>query len=64
MGTPERFEYVLMSLSDSPRLTVLKSQYNRLAGRINLIILGGWDKEQEELLVQLKYLKQQIDQYE
>lgn len=64
MATPDRIEFISLSLSDGPGLVVLKSKYNRHAARYNLIIISGWSKEHKDLLVQLKYLKEQIDRYE
>ncbi len=66
MARPKLIEFVNVSLSDGPRLIVLKSRYNRYAAQLNREIIGGvkWGIEEEELLVQVKYLKEQIDQYE
>jgi|GEM_PF-5020202 len=65
MAALQTIEYITMDLSDSPRLIVLKSMHNRYAARLNRQITGGikWGIEQEELLVQVKYLKAQIDEY-
>ena len=65
MAKPERIDFVVMSLSDSPRLTVLKSRYNRYVGRLNMVIVGQLTRgpEEEEMLVQVKYLREQIDLY-
>ena len=64
MIAPRQFDYLSMSTSDAPRLLVLKSMYNRFAVRLNRDSVRQWRREQEELLVQLKYLKEQIEQYE
>lgn len=61
---PEPIEFIILGSSDGPRLIVLKSMYNRCANRLNADIFSGWKKEHQDLLVQLKYLKEQIDQYE
>jgi hypothetical protein len=55
-------ELIKPSLTDGPRLTVLKCRYNRLAGRLNrsLHLPAG---ERDELFVALTYLKQQISTY-
>jgi hypothetical protein len=52
------------SLQDSPRLSVLKSKYNRAA-----IMLNGFEKilseeEKTDFLTQLKYYHEQIHLYE
>jgi hypothetical protein len=57
-------EFIKINASDSTRLIALKSRYNRLSGRFNLLRLNGSEKEQRELLIQLTYLKSQIDVYE
>jgi hypothetical protein len=61
---PEQLiDFIAISTSDSTRLMVLKSTYNRFANRLNASRFSGWKPEHKELLVQLKYLKEQIDAY-
>lgn len=64
MLLPEPIPFLPMRLSESNRLTVLKSRYNWYAARLNRTHLSKWGTEERELLVQLMYLKEQIDQYE
>jgi hypothetical protein len=63
MPFPEVIEFFPFAASDSSRLIVLKSQYNRFAARLNAARLRPYSQEERELLVQLKYLKEQIEQY-
>jgi hypothetical protein len=64
MAKPARIEFIPLSMSDGSKLIVLKSKYNRYAARFNLIIMNGWSQEQQDLLFQLKDLKERIDQQE
>jgi hypothetical protein len=64
MPFPDVIEFLPLAGSDSSRLTVLKSQYNRFAARLNLARLRPYGPQERELLVQLQYLKKQIADYQ
>ena len=63
MPFPDVIEFLPFATSDSSRLTVLKSQYNRFAARLNAARLRPYGQAERELLVQLQYLREQIKQY-
>jgi hypothetical protein len=63
MPFPDVIEFLPFAASDSSRLTVLKSQYNRFAARLNAARLRPYRQEEREFIVQLQYLKEQIEQY-
>jgi hypothetical protein len=57
-------EFIKISTFDTPRLIVLKSQYNRCAARFNTARFNTYGEVSKNLMVQLKYLKEQIDLYD
>ncbi len=64
MATQAYIELKKTSLTDPPRLSILKSKFNRIA-----ILLNGFEAilSQEQIndsLTQLKYYQQEIDTYE
>lgn len=63
MALPDVIEFMPLSAADPSRLTVLKSRYNRFAAVLNAARLKPYGREERELLVQVQYLKAQIDGY-
>ncbi len=63
MPFPDVIAFLPLTAADSSRLTVLKSQYNRFAARLNAARLRPYGPEERDLLVHLQYLKEQIGQY-
>jgi hypothetical protein len=64
MQPRELIELVRLDASDPPKLTVLKSKYNRYASKLNVARFERLTGEHTFLMDELKVLKKQIDQYE
>jgi len=60
----ELIEYLPVNVSEGTRIIVLKSRYNRYAGRINATRFEPVSKHILESYAHLKYLKEQIDNCE
>lgn len=63
MPLPDLIEFLPLTPADSSRLIVLKSRYNRFAARLNAARFRPYEQAERELVVQLKYLKEQIEDY-
>lgn len=64
MATQAYIELKKSSLEDAPRLTILKSRYNRIAIRLNGFYEILSEQEINDGLTQLKYFQQEINTYE
>jgi hypothetical protein len=64
MQPRELIELVRLDASDPPKLTVLKSKYNRYASKLNMARFEKQSGEHTFLLDELEVLKKQIDQYD
>ena len=63
MSLPDLIAFLPLMPADSSRLIVLKSRFNRYAARLNAARFSPYGQAERELLVQLEYLKKQIEAY-
>ena len=57
-------ELLKPSADDPPRLTILKSKYNRIAIKLNGFYKLLSEEEINKAITELKYYESQIDMYE
>jgi hypothetical protein len=63
MAAQAYIELLQFKLEDAPRLSILKSKYNRIAIRLNGFYEILSEQEIKEAITQLKYFQQEIDTY-
>ncbi len=64
MPLPKYIELLKPSSDDPPRLSILKSKYNRIAVKLNGFYNLLSEEEMKEAITELKYYESQIDTYE